>query len=591
MPVLALFGLSLLWGSTFYFTKMLLPDFHPVAIVFYRCLFGGIILFPFFLWKKTKKDFEKIPSLILITLLSAGIPWVFMSLSLRGLDTTIGAVLNATGPIFGLIYSIVLLKLRVTKQELVSVFLGFSGILLSFIMGFSSEVGFRLTSAGLLLFAVSLYALSAVLAGKFLNHVSVFTLSFTTMLVGSAFSGIMMLWFDPLSFQSMDNFKNIGWFIMLGMFNSGLGNVLYFYLVKSGGAIFALLITYLMPITTILLGVLLLDESLGFGTIVALIFVLTSVYFTQKKGGSKMDKFQNVVAKLMKNNFSVDKSVTILVLTDSSTEKLGRKFRSALEKEGWNTDIYLMEDRTKSGEEPPAESAEEMLNYNLVFCLTKHSLTHTVARKKANANGVSVITMPGITEDMFLNGAMSADYRIVEKETNEMTDKLTKAMKVRISTGDGYMLTIPIESREGIPSTGVFHDRAASGNLPSGEAYIAPIESKSEGKIEISGSIAGIGLVDEPVILTIEQGRLIDATGVMGEKLLSILGDGDGRLLCELGIGTNHAARLTGNILEDEKAYNTIHIAFGSNHTFGGNIKTDVHIDCVTKEPIVEWEY
>ncbi|MGM0900539.1 MAG: aminopeptidase [Bacillota bacterium] len=303
-----------------------------------------------------------------------------------------------------------------------------------------------------------------------------------------------------------------------------------------------------------------------------------------------MENFNKIVAKLMKNNFTVERSVSILVLTDNSTKSLGRKFYEALTEDNWKADIQVMEDRSKSGEEPPEETAKEILKYKLVFCLTKHSLTHTVARKAANAKGISVITMPGITEDMFLEGAMSADYGIVEKETLEMTDKLTKAIQVAIRTGNEYVLSIPIEGRNGVPSTGVFRKEAASGNLPSGEAYIAPVEGQAEGKIEINGSIAGIGLVDEPIVLTVEKGRLISATGQIGEKLLSILGDGDGRLLGELGIGTNYAARVTGAILEDEKAYNTIHVAFGSNHTFGGEIKTNVHIDCVTKNPVIEWK-
>lgn len=287
MPVIALFVLSLLWGSTFFFTKMVLPDFHPVSIVFYRCIFGGITLLPFFIWKARKQDFAKLRSLLIVTLLSAGIPWVFMSFSQKGLDTTISAVLNATGPIFGLLYSIFIFKVRITKQELLSVFIGFSGICVAFLMGASSGVGFKFTSAGLLLLAVSFYALSAVLTSRFLSDVSVYTLSFVSMIIGSIYSGVFMLFIEPLSFQALANAKNIGAFIMLGVFNSGLGNMLYFYLVKSGGAIFALLITYLMPITTIFLGVILLTEQLGIGTIVALIFVLTSVYFSQRKGGKR----------------------------------------------------------------------------------------------------------------------------------------------------------------------------------------------------------------------------------------------------------------------------------------------------------------
>lgn len=303
-----------------------------------------------------------------------------------------------------------------------------------------------------------------------------------------------------------------------------------------------------------------------------------------------MNTFQETVAKIMKHNLFVDKSVKLLVLTDESTQTLGRKFFDALKNDDWKASLHIMADRTKSGEEPPAETVEEMFQYDLVFCLTKHSLTHTVARKEANTRGISVITMPGITEDMFLHGAMSADYRQVEQETMEMTEKLTEANKVIIYTGENYQLSIPINGRDGVPSTGVFRGQAASGNLPSGEAYIAPLEGMAEGKIAINGSIAGIGLLEETVVLTVEAGRLTKATGEKGVELLHLLGEGDGRLLAELGIGTNYKARLTGNILEDEKAYNTVHVAFGSNHTFGGTIKANVHIDCVTKEPKLKWE-
>src|SRR5699024_691609 len=318
--------------------------------------------------------------------------------------------------------------------------------------------------------------------------------------------------------------------------------------------------------------------------------LMIGVYLRKRKGECHMNDLQTIIQNIMKNNFFVRKTVGILVMTDQSTEDLAKKFKDALAAEDWNADFHVMEDRTKSGEEPPAKTAEKMLQYDLVFCLTKHSLTHTVARKNANTKGISVITMPGITEDMLLHGAMSADYSIVEKETNEMTAKLTEMNQVTIFTGKDYQLTIPIEGRDGVPSTGVFRGKAASGNLPSGEAFIAPIEDYANGKIEINGSIAGIGLLEEPVLLTVKQGRLIHATGETGERLLSLLGDGDGRLLGELGIGTNYAARLTGNILEDEKAYTTVHVAFGSNHTFGGSIKADVHIDCVTREPRLEWE-
>ncbi|KWW21852.1 aminopeptidase [Peribacillus simplex] len=303
-----------------------------------------------------------------------------------------------------------------------------------------------------------------------------------------------------------------------------------------------------------------------------------------------MSEFHTIVANIMANNFHAAKSESILVLADHSTSLLAKKFSDALSANGWSASFHEMEDRKKSGEEPPKPAADEMLKHDRVFCLTKHSITHTLARKNANLHGIGVITIPGITEDIFLQGAMNADYQRVEKETLAMTKRLSQAEKLIIKTGKN-LLAIPLHGRKGVPSTGVFREKSASGNLPSGEAYIAPVEGEAEGKIEINGSIAGIGLLEKPIVLTIQKGRLVEATGDDGKTLLTLLGNGEGRWLCELGIGTNHAARVTGNILEDEKAYNTIHVAFGSNHTFGGEIKTNVHIDCVTVKPELEWAF
>jgi aminopeptidase len=85
------------------------------------------------------------------------------------------------------------------------------------------------------------------------------------------------------------------------------------------------------------------------------------------------------------------------------------------------------------------------------------------------------------------------------------------------------------------------------------------------------------------VRIVVQAGRAIDASGAAGHWLMETLGAGGqhGCSLAELGIGTNPAARLTGNVLEDEKAIGTAHIAFGASSGLGGVNAAGVHIDGV----------
>ncbi|GED56940.1 aminopeptidase [Brevibacillus formosus] len=289
---------------------------------------------------------------------------------------------------------------------------------------------------------------------------------------------------------------------------------------------------------------------------------------------------------ILMNCLALQANETFLVVADERKRDIGEALWEAGKQLGAEAMLMVMQEREKSGQEPPAAVAAAMKSADVVVCVTQHSLTHTKARKEAAANGTRLATMPAITEDMFLAGAISADYTQVKALTERVTEMLTRASTVRIEKA-GKSLTFSIADRNGVPSTGMYVNPGESGNLPSGEAYIAPLEGTAEGQILVDGSIAGIGKIDSPLLLTVQNGRITEAEGTSAERLLQMLGDQDGRMLGEFGIGTNDKARITGVVLEDEKVYGTIHVAFGSNNTFGGTIVAGVHIDLVVKEPDV----
>ena len=101
----------------------------------------------------------------------------------------------------------------------------------------------------------------------------------------------------------------------------------------------------------------------------------------------------------------------------------------------------------------------------------------------------------------------------------------------------------------------------------------------------IDASMVGVGLLQEPLIVEIQNGRLQKITGADAKRLDILFKRPENGVVCELGIGTNDAAILRGIILEDEKIYGTIHIAFGSNISFGGINKADCHMDGVILKP------
>ena len=73
--------------------------------------------------------------------------------------------------------------------------------------------------------------------------------------------------------------------------------------------------------------------------------------------------------------------------------------------------------------------------------------------------------MPGITREMFSQGAMTADYSKVEELTAKVTEMLTRASKARIEK-EGNVLTINLDGRNGVPSPGVYKEAGKCGNLP-----------------------------------------------------------------------------------------------------------------------------
>jgi len=120
-----------------------------------------------------------------------------------------------------------------------------------------------------------------------------------------------------------------------------------------------------------------------------------------------------------------------------------------------------------------------------------------------------------------------------------------------------------------------------------------PEEGKSSCVFVVDGSMAGIGNLEgkTPITVRVENGMAVEITGgpeaeLLKEKLSAV---GEKAFnVAEFGVGTNDAARIIGNILEDEKVMGTIHIALGNNMSMGGTVDVPIHLDGIIKNPSFE---
>lgn len=280
----------------------------------------------------------------------------------------------------------------------------------------------------------------------------------------------------------------------------------------------------------------------------------------------------------------VKENETVLVLTDDHKLSIGSELYKEAQKFAKEAVLMVMKPRKVSGEEPPEVVAKAMKNFDVIICPTSTSITHTNAKIEAVKQGARLASMPGITEEMFEKGAITADYNEVEALTLKFTELLTKAKTAKI-VKDGHTLEMSLENRAGVPSTGIYRNPGEAGNLPSGEAYIAPVEDSANGSMIIDGSMVGVGILKSPLYIEVKDGKLVKLEGEDADKLNVLFENERNSTLGELGIGTNPAARLTGVILEDEKIYGTVHIAFGTNTSFGGVNKANCHLDGVIMNP------
>jgi leucyl aminopeptidase (aminopeptidase T) len=330
-------------------------------------------------------------------------------------------------------------------------------------------------------------------------------------------------------------------------------------------------------------------------------------------------KIESAVIQMFKVNMGVKPGEKILILSDVPTrrewkdknqgeiskmlsETLLGKTVAEIVRDSFSAcqvDFYPYFSLGRSGVEPLKDMAQTMKKYQVIVAINSFSLTHTEAREGASKAGARVATMRGAIPEMFYpDGPISVDYLEVERETKFIAGFLTRAREAKVVSDSGTNLMFSLKSRKGGEDTGIYVKPGKWGNLPAGEAYIAPVEGTAEGDLIVEKGWFP-NLIEE-MRITFRNGEVqqIRGGGEVNRMLSQILSlepqkkrKRDRCNLAELGIGTNPKARRTDITIEAEKIKGTIHIGIGDNSHMGGRVTADYHQDFVVSRPDLFLDY
>jgi len=204
------------------------------------------------------------------------------------------------------------------------------------------------------------------------------------------------------------------------------------------------------------------------------------------------------------------------------------------------------------------------------------------------------------------------DYTLLAQRCNAIKNILDRAAAVRVTAPGGTNVYIGLKGRLAKSDDGDFSRPGTGGNLPAGETFISPENGTAQGFIAFDGSISLHDrdiLIHEPIRCTLEGGYITTIEGgVEARELLQTITMAEGRAaeyekagrlpagsgaiyaknarnIGELGIGLNPLARITGNMLEDEKAFRTCHFAVG--HNYDEDAPALIHLDGLVKDPTI----
>jgi drug/metabolite transporter (DMT)-like permease len=270
-----------IWGSSFILMKKGLIVFSATQIAALRMGLAWLVTLPFLLPRFGQISKKEWLVLLSVGLFGNGLPAFLFATAQTKIDSSLAGMLNSLVPILTMIFGLALFGLRTWFLQVVGLFIGFLGAILLIVMPGGID-GFK-PEALLVVVASMCYAFNLNMVRKFLPTMPSMVITAGSFLWIGPACIIYLFSTDFVARLDYDHaLRSFGAIAILAVVGTTIAVLMFNKLIQSGGALFASMVTYIVPVVAIVWGV--LDgEKVSVWSISGVFVILAGVYLVNKR--------------------------------------------------------------------------------------------------------------------------------------------------------------------------------------------------------------------------------------------------------------------------------------------------------------------
>jgi drug/metabolite transporter (DMT)-like permease len=259
-----LIALAAIWGASFLFMRIAVPEFGPLALTALRVGIATLCLLPLVLWHGHLPAIcAHWQAIAIVGLFNSALPFVLFGIAALAINAGLSSIFNATAPLWGAVIAWLWMRDKLSASRVLGLFIGFLGVVFLAWNKASFKPGEHGVSAGLAigacLLATLCYGFSANYTKRRLTGVPPLAVAAGSQAAATAALLLPALWLAPHTMPSATSWGSV---VVLALLCTAVAYVLFFRLIAHIGAPRAITVTYLIPVFAVLWGALFLREEI-----------------------------------------------------------------------------------------------------------------------------------------------------------------------------------------------------------------------------------------------------------------------------------------------------------------------------------------